>query len=212
MEPVVHQSVEEPDHSPTYSNKDSGLRSVLSTLAILIIAPVIALLLTAYVFQSYEVDSPSMETSLQNHDRLIVLKVPRTVSRLTGHAFTPNRGDVIIFVKHNLYEQGLSTDRQLIKRVIGLPGDHVVVDNGKVTVFNKEHPDGFMPDATLPYGSVIQTTPGNVDITVQPGEVFVCGDNRTNSLDSRSFGAVSSHDIVGKLVLRIYPLDKTKKF
>jgi signal peptidase I len=207
--PVQHQ---EPQHITDHRQKDSGLRSVLSTLAVLIVAPIIALLLTAFVFQSYEVDGPSMETTLSNKDRLIVMKVPRTISRITGNPYVPNRGDVVIFVKHNVYEFGQSSDRQLIKRVIGLPGDHVIVNNGKVTVYNKEHPNGFSPDATLPYGSVIQSTPGNVDITVQAGEVFVCGDNRSNSLDSRSFGSVSSNDIVGKLMVRIFPLDKAKKF
>src|SRR4051812_22701390 len=77
-------------------------RDILSTLLILVAAPLIALLLTAFVFQSYEVDGQSMETTLHDHDRLIVLKVPRTVSRLTNHPYIPHRGDVIIFVKHNL--------------------------------------------------------------------------------------------------------------
>lgn len=217
MEPTAYNSsgqqpIEYNNRKRNSNDADSGMRSILSTVAVLIFAPIIALLLTAFVFQSYEVDGPSMETSLHNHDRLVVLKVPRTISRLTSHDYTPNRGDVIIFVKHNLYEQGQSADRQLIKRVIGLPGDHVVVSNGKVVVFNKDHPDGFSPDATLPYGYVIQATPGNVDITVGPGEVFVCGDNRTNSLDSRSFGSISSHDIVGKLIVRIFPLGQVKKF
>lgn len=216
MEPMEQSSeqptIEDNAANHNFTGRDGGMRSILSTLAILIIAPIIALLLTAFVFQSYEVDGPSMETTLHNHDRLVVLKLPRTISRLTGHNYTPNRGDIIIFVKHNLYEQGQSTDRQLIKRVIGLPGDHVVVNNGKVVVFNKDHPDGFSPDATLPYGNVIPATPGNVDITVGAGEVFVCGDNRSNSLDSRSFGAISSHDIVGKLMVRIFPLGQAKKF
>src|SRR5882762_2580960 len=71
----------EPDHE--------GLKSILSTIAILIIAPLIALTLTAFVFQSYEVDGPSMETTLQNHDRLIVVKVPRTFARITHHSYIP---------------------------------------------------------------------------------------------------------------------------
>jgi signal peptidase I len=214
MEPqqtLNNYTPEIPPRSPM-SRLFASIVGSLGTVAILILAPLVALFLTAFVFQSYEVDGPSMETTLHNHDRLIVMKVPRTVSRITGKPYTPNRGDVIIFVKHNISEFGQSSDRQLIKRVIGLPGDHVIVNDGKVTVYNKDHPEGFSPDATLPYGIVIQNTPGTVDITVQPGEVFVCGDNRTNSLDSRSFGAISSNDIVGKLVVRIFPLDQAKKF
>src|SRR5258708_7094141 len=62
------------------SDKHEGLRSILTTLAILILAPLIAFALTAFIFQSYQVDGSSMETTLQNQDRLIVLKLPRTWS------------------------------------------------------------------------------------------------------------------------------------
>jgi len=183
------------------------------TLAILIIAPLVALTLTAFIFQSYEVDGPSMQTTLQNQDRLIVLKLPRTMARITGHAYVPHRGDIVIFNKNDLTELGGSSEnKQLIKRVVGLPGERVVVKNGTLTVYNKDNPNGFQPDKTLPYGNVIVTTPGDLDVTVPPNQVFVCGDNRTNSLDSRYFGPIPLKDIVGKLVLRIYPFDKAKSF
>jgi len=197
---------------PKHSQPRGSWRNVVSTVLILLAAPLIALVLTAYIFQSYEVDGPSMETTLHNNDRLIVLKIPRTMSRLTGHAYIPNRGDIIVFVKHNLLEYGQSGDKQLIKRVIGLPGDRVVVSNGKITVYNNQHPDGFDPDSTLPYGKVIPNTPGETDVTVPAGQIFVCGDNRTNSLDSRSFGTVSANDIVGKLIVRIFPINNAKNF
>lgn len=184
----------------------------ISTGLILIAAPLIALLLTAFVFQSYEVDGPSMSTTLENHDRLIVLKVPRTWARITRHAYIPKRNDVVIFVKRGLFDEAEGKDKQLIKRVVGLPGDHVVVSNGTLTIYNKEHPEGFQPDKTYPYGNVITTTPGNVDLVVPPGEIFVCGDNRINSLDSRIFGTVPARDVIGKLVLRMLPFSQIKKF
>lgn len=189
-----------------------GWRGFLSTFAIIIIAPLIALLLTAFVFQSYEVSGPSMETTLNDHDRLIVLKIPRTLARITGHSYIPHRGDIIVFVKHNLYEFGINQDKQLIKRVIGLPGDRVVVNNGVITIYNSQHPNGFDPDLNSIYSSAIQTTPGNVDITVPPNQLFVCGDNRTNSLDSRNFGTISANDIVGKLEVRVLPLSTARSF
>lgn len=207
-------SHQEPGQSvaPQHKNRRGGIKSFLSTVALLITAILIPLLLTAFVFQSYEVDGPSMELTLANHDRLIVLKTARTWARLTGNDYIPNRGDVIVFVKRGLIDEQLGKDKQLIKRVIGLPGDRVVVSNGVLTIYNKGHPDGFEPDKTLPYGSIITTTPGNVDITVPPGEVFVCGDNRPNSLDSRTFGTIPAHDIVGKLILRIMPFNDVKSF
>ncbi|GAC1387252.1 MAG: signal peptidase I [Candidatus Saccharimonadales bacterium] len=201
-----------PENSLKSPENHSAWRSILSTIALFILAFVFAGLLMAFAFQSYEVDGSSMETTLHNHDRLVVLKVPRTISRLSGHSYVPNRGDVIVFVKHNLIEYGQVGDKQLIKRVIGLPGDRVVVGSGKVTIYNTDHPNGFNPDATLPYGKAIPDTSGELDITVKPGEVFVCGDNRSNSLDSRSFGPIQSNDIVGKLIVRIFPLNETKKF
>jgi signal peptidase I len=93
-----------------------------------------------------------------------------------------------------------------------LPGDRVVVKNGSITIYNNEHPEGFNPDAGLDHGDAVSVTPGDVDLTIDEGEVFVCGDNRVNSLDSRSIGTVQSKDIIGKLVLRIYPLDTVRKF
>jgi signal peptidase I len=187
------------------TSQRSGLRNILSTVGILLAAPLIAVALTAFVFQSYEVDGPSMETTLQNHDRLIVWKIPRTISRITHHDYIPNRGDVVIFVRHDLFEDG-GNEKQLIKRVVALPGERVVVANGKITVYNKENPNGFNPDENQEFtANLAKPTIGDTDIVVPPGEVFVCGDNRVNSLDSRSFGTVPSHDLVGRMVLRIYP-------
>ena len=111
--------------------KQSMLRSALSTIAILLIAPLLALTITAYIFQSYEVDGPSMQSTLQNRDRLIIWKVSRTWSRLTHHDYIPKRGDVIVFIKRGLYENNSTKEKQLIKRVIALPGERVTVKDGK---------------------------------------------------------------------------------
>jgi len=189
-----------------------GWKSVVSTIAILVAAPVIAIILVAFVFQSYQVDGPSMETTLQDNDRLIVLKLPSTWARITRKPYVPKRGDIVIFHQNQGLDAFAEQGKQLVKRVIALPGERVVVKDGQVIVYNKEHPEGFQPDKTLPYGKVIVTTPGNIDMTIPEGEVFVCGDNRTNSLDSRSFGPVPAKDIVGKLALRIFPLSKAKSF
>ncbi|MGI0133739.1 MAG: S26 family signal peptidase, partial [Candidatus Micrarchaeaceae archaeon] len=94
------------------------------------------------------------------------------------------------------------------------PGDRVVIAGGHITIYTKQNPNGFNPDATLPYGQEhsFPTTSGDIDITLRSNQIFVCGDNRTDSLDSRAFGPVDLSNIVGKLVLRVYPLSTVKRF
>lgn len=201
--------------APPQAPKHEGFRAALSTIGVLLIAPLVAILLTAFVFQSYQVDGPSMQTTLQNNDRLIVWKLPRTWARITGHAYVPKRGDVVIFNERNLSAFGQENNKQLIKRVIGLPGEKVSIVNGKLVVYNEEHPDGFVPDDTLPYGNVIGETEPEQDRTswtLSDKEVFVSGDNRSDSLDSRAFDGVALDDIVGKLVIRILPIGDAKRF
>lgn len=202
----------EPQKQSGQTNKHEGVKNVLSTLAVLLIAPITAIILIVFVFQSYLVDGQSMETTLHNGDRLVVWKVPRTWARITRHDYIPKRGDVVVFTEPHLDQFGQSPDKQLIKRVIGLPGERVVVKDGMVTVYNSQYPAGFDPDRTLPYGTVIGTTANDVDVVVPEGSVFVLGDNRGNSLDSRFFGPVETKDIVGKLVLRVFPFSGAERF
>jgi signal peptidase I len=197
---------------PPPSKRRDGWKSAVSTILILVSAPLIALAITSFVFQSYEVDGPSMETTLQNQDRLIVFKLPRSIAKLTGDDYIPDRGDIIVFAKRGMSEADHQADKQLIKRVIGLPGDRVLVENGNVLIYNDEHPTGYSPDSSGEYPEITDTTPGRVDIRVEPGEVFVMGDNRTNSLDSRNFGTITADEIVGKLAFRILPISKAESY
>ncbi len=185
-----------------------GLRDVLSIFGVLASALLLAFCLITFVFQSYQVDGPSMQTTLENNDHLIVWKVSKTIANATGGSYIPNRGDVIVFNENSSGTE----DKQLIKRVIARPGERVTVKDGLTTVYTDEYPNGFNPDKTLPYGSVITDTPGNSDVTLKENQVFVMGDNRTNSLDSRVFGPIEADQIVGKLVLRVLPLNSVTKF
>lgn len=210
---ITQQTPDEPESNVVVSDTSKeGWRSVVSTVLILALAPLMAWLMITFVFQSYEVDGPSMETTLQDNDRLIVVKTGKTIARLTNNDYIPKRYEIIIFVKHGLVELGTTGDKQLIKRVIGLPGERVVVTDGKMTVYNSEFPDGFDPDKDQNYAKSIAFTNGNVDLIVPEGEVFVSGDNRGNSLDSRSFGTVNNEDIIGKLVFRLFPINKAESY
>ncbi|HVV67012.1 MAG TPA: signal peptidase I [Candidatus Saccharimonadales bacterium] len=201
-----------PSHNGTGHPNWSNWRDGLSTVGIIIAAILMAILIVAFVFRSYAVDGPSMQNTLHNGDKLIIWKVPRTWSDITHHPYIPKRGDIVVFNESGLSEFGQQDKKQLIKRVIGLPGDHVVVKDGHYTVYNKDHPNGFDPDKTLPYGKNIPETTGNVDVTLGKDQLFVSGDNRPDSLDSRSFGPINANQIVGKLVMRILPINQAKTF
>ncbi len=202
-----------PIEPPGRPDDHDGWKSIASTVLLLLLAPLIALSITAFVMQSYQVDGESMETTLQDNDRLIVDKIPRTWARLTHHNYTPNRGDIIIFNQMGLPDSGLSGQKQLIKRVIALPGETVKVSGGKITVYNSQYPHGFNPDQAGLYHITAATTPGEVQPTkLAANEIFVSGDNRPNSEDSRYFGPVNTSQVVGKLVLRLLPVGKIQKF
>lgn len=213
---MVHMFTKKPENTEPITVGDgssavaapSGLRQVIGTVAMFASALLLTWVLLVYVFQLYAVSGQSMETTFHDQDRLIVWKVPRTIARFTGHNYVPNRGDVVIVNTHGVSGLDAEGVAQIIKRVIALPGERVVVKNGIVTVYNSEHPSGFVPDTTLPYGETtsIPYSSGDVDVTLSDNEFFICGDNRGNSYDSREIGPVNLNRIIGKVVFRVYPL------
>jgi signal peptidase I len=206
--PVANEN----DASKPKGSRRSGWRDGLTTIGIFVAAALVAFLIITFVFRSYQVDGPSMENTLQNNDKLIIWKVPRTLASITHHAYIPDRGDIIVFNETGLAQFGQTNSKQLIKRVIGLPGDRVTIQNGDYVIYNKAHPNGFDPDKTLPYGKNIPVTSGNVNVTLGPDQIFVSGDNRPDSLDSRAFGPINANQIVGKLILRVFPIGNAKEF
>ncbi len=190
---------------------DNGRRKQLIKIAKIggswLIALVVALALQRYVFQSYQVYGHSMEPTLAEGDYLVISKLGVSLSDLRNHDYVPGRGDIIVL------KSPLDQTR-LIKRVIGLPGEQIKVRDGKVTIFNAEHPAGFDPYAELGLESTF-TSGTQDDVTVPSDSVYVIGDNRSanGSLDSRDgLGPVPLSDIIGKLVLRLYPFSKIDRF
>lgn len=214
-EPELPADLDLPDDNtpgPRFVNKNA-FGEFFSAFGVLITALAVALGLILFVFQSYQVSGPSMQQTLHDQDRLIVWKLPRTWARLTHHQYVPNRGDVVIFTQSGLAEYGQENTKQLIKRVIGLPGDRVVVAHNTITVYNAQHPNGFQPDKTLPYApNITEPAEQSMDVTLKSDQLFVCGDNRTNSLDSRFFGPIKTNQIIGKLAIRVLPLTQIEKF
>lgn len=216
-QPLLNNSLENsspPQEIPVgpKPHNPSWWRNNLSTILIILAAPLTAWLIVSFVARSYIVDGPSMLTTLHDKDRLIINKIPKTFSSLAGKKYIPERYQIIVFQHDGQFSGEPDTKKNVIKRVIGVPGDRVVIKDGVVKIFNSEHPDGFLVDQLGPEASVIGATEPNVDVTVKDGEVFVLGDNRSNSLDSREMGTIPSRDIVGKLSYRIWPLDVAQRF
>lgn len=183
------------------------IKDVLGIIVFIVGVIVGAWLINSLLFRSFSVSGPSMENTLYTGDRLIVNRVPMTLAALQHKEYVPQRGHVIVF--RNPLFQSMQADEYIVKRVIAFAGERVVLHDGKVTVYNNEHPGGFDPYASVDIPKVYIT--GEVDKTVGEGDIFVIGDHRNGdySLDSRNgLGTIPLNDIVGPVSLRIFPFDK----
>lgn len=157
---------------------------------IIIIALVIVIPIRYLIFQPFFVKGQSMEPNFENGDYLII-------DEITYKFRAPERGEVIVFK----YPNDLS--QRYIKRIIGLPGETVEIDNSQIEISNKEGNKTLLNESEYLPSSIY--TPGTIKFTLADGEYFVMGDNRPASSDSRRWGAVPRQDIVGRVLLRAFP-------
>ena len=123
------------------------------------------------------------------------------IDRIVYDIHSPERGDVVVF------KYPPEPSRSLIKRVIGLPGETVVIKKGGITIINATHKEGFM--LSEPYLSAENRRTGDeLQVTLGENQYFVLGDNRRVSADSRLWGTLPTKDITGRVDLRLYPLKK----
>jgi signal peptidase I len=179
------------EHTPEGTGKRIG-KEILSFVLYFVIVIAAMLLIIHYVGQRTEVSGSSMENTLSDGDNLIVDKI-------SYRFHDPERYDIIIFPYK--YEE----DTYYIKRIIGLPGEHVRIDDsGNIYINGKVLKES--------YGREVIQDPGIArdEITLGEGEYFVLGDNRNNSSDSRdpSVGIIQQKDIIGRAWLQIYPFDE----
>jgi len=175
----------------------------------LIFALILALIIRAFLIQAYRIPSSSMEDTLLKGDHILATKynygvtVPFTTNKLFGKDIIPKRGDIIIFT----FPQNPSLD--FVKRVVGLPGDKVEIKNKKVFVNGKGYDEGhekytdpFIVDKGI---SVIRDN--MPETIIKPGHVFVMGDNRDQSYDSRFWGQLPIDNVKGKALIIYFSWD-----
>ncbi len=185
-----------------------------ASVAIFVVGIIVAAtLINQFIFQSYYVDGTSMTPTLQNNDRLIIDKVERSLATVGGGHYIPKRGQIVVLDSSLVDQTGHS--EQLIKRIIGLPGDEVMIgSDGMVTIKNKAHPAGFNVNDSLGLKLEPAYVDTPLDMSVPSNEVFVMGDNRGpgGSFDSRTFGPIDTSKIQGRLLARIFPVNKSGFF
>jgi len=160
-------------------------------LKIIVIALIIVIPIRYFLFQPFFVKGESMEPNFENGDYLIV-------NEISYRFHNPKRGDVIVFKYPG------DTSQDFIKRVIGLPGERVKISNGKVEIYKGGKERTLDESSYLGQNSF---TEGNIDLKLKSRQYFVMGDNRFFSYDSRKFGPVPKKDIIGRVILRLLPLN-----
>lgn len=162
------------------------------------IAAILAIIIRLFLFSPVIVDGPSMQPNLQNGDFLIVNKISYTLGE-------PDRFDIVVF--------HATESRDYIKRVIGLPGEHVRYENETLYINDRPINEPFLQERVASFSGTythdfsLEDLPGNFD-KIPEGHVLVLGDNRTNSKDSRRLGLIPIENLVGKAQLIAWPLDR----
>jgi len=168
----------------------SALRQALEWGAVIIGALIAALLIKTFLFQAFFIPTGSMEQTLQVGDRVLVNKISYDYGDLS-------RGDVVVFHRPPAAPRTDSGVEEFIKRVIGLPGDTIEAIDGQVFLNGVAIEEPYVD-----HGDVTTNLPRT---EVPEGHMFVMGDNRNNSTDSRIFGPVEQELLVGKAFLVVWP-------
>ena len=200
----------DPDNNQNNNHSSDGFASttlvIWDFLKIIIAAIIIIIPIRFFIFQPFIVSGSSMEPNFYHGEYLVIDEISYRFGE-------PARGQVVV-----LHPPTANSKEFYIKRIVALPEEKVEIDNGKVTIFSSEHPNGmvlkeeYLPNQSLSYPHDPSVVGGRKILTLKPDEYFVMGDNRLASSDSRDWGPLPRSEIIGKVFLRALPFRKFQVF
>ena len=194
LEPALVDAVTEDAPEASRPRRRRSTRSwIIEWGAIIVVAVLVAFVVRTYIVQTFYIPSGSMEPTLQVGDRILV-------SKLSTEFGSVHIGDILVFKRPPKENCGGAPVPFLVKRVIGLPGDHLTSKGNTIYV------NGKVLDQTWSYYNPVSPAIGNV--VVPKNTYFMLGDNHGDSCDSRYWGPLPANLVVGKAVLRIWPLSR----
>lgn len=174
----------EEDHSDEVDNQKLNIRDVIKDIIIVVV--IVGVI--GFFVKPIIVEGASMNPTLQDGNYLLI-------SKQSYHFGEPERGDIIVFPHHEN-----AGDSLYIKRVIAIPGDHLEIHDGNVYINGELQDEDYIKSGAV--------TEGSVDLVIPEGQIFVMGDNRENSSDSRYFGTVNIEEVTGEVFVRLWPLSE----
>jgi signal peptidase I len=173
------------------------MRSLIEWGVIIVVALLGALLIRTVLFQAFFIPSASMDPTLKVHDRILV-------NKLSYHMHPVHRGDIVVFRRSPNMTIAEGDIKDLVKRVIGLPGETIEsTPDGHILINGQMLSESYLPPGT-------QLGPAIHKQVIPPGHYFVMGDNRSDSSDSRVFGPIARSQIIGRAFILIWPLSDFK--
>lgn len=178
-------------------DKDKIIKEIKQNAGVFIVSLIAALVINKTVLARADVCQQSMESTLKEKDVLFMEKI-------SVHANSLKKGQIVVFKSHN------ENNDNFVKRIIGNEGDEVKISDGKVYVNGKLLKEEYLKSNTITHGGDFLKE--NQTYTVPKDCIFVMGDNRPVSNDSRNFGPINKKDVEGHVIVRVYPFNKIKGF
>jgi len=192
------------EQPPSLPSANSGLQLVREWVTVLVVALVIAITVRSLILQQFYISGPSMEATMFQDNRVLV-------NKLSYRLHDIHRGDVVVFDRVTVDGQVVQHD-DLIKRVIALGGEKISIKDCKVFIDGKMLPERYLNDYDLAQ-TVIEDrcrVPMMDEMIIPDDQLFVMGDNRPQSFDSRMFGPIEQNLVVGRAFVIIWPLSAAK--